>query len=147
MRLIIREGTIQEALEVEHQIPEFEKKRTIEDYKNQLSRTPTQILVAEEAGRLVACKVGYKISNDEFYSWLGGVIPAYRNQKIATALREEQERWATQIGYKLIRVDSYNKYSSMICMLISSGYLISSFEIDSNPLKSRIGFYKELLQR
>lgn len=36
------------------------------------------ILTATFQGVLAGYKIGYRISDDEFYSWLGGVIPAYR---------------------------------------------------------------------
>lgn len=144
MKILIREGTILEALEVEHQIPEFEIKRTLNDYNSQLSNLQSHILIAEEEGKLVGCKIGYQKSKDEFYSWLGGVLPEYRKKKIGTYLREEQERWAATQGYRFISVDSYNKFSAMICMLISSGYMISSFESNAKTLRSKVGFTKDI---
>lgn len=135
---------MQEALALEQRIPEFEIKRTMAEYEKQLSKRPNHILIAQDAGRIVGFKVAYQKSAQELYSWLGGALPEYRNRGIATLLREQQERWALTQGYKVISVDTYNKYGAMICMLVSNGYTISSFESDANPLRSKISFVKDI---
>jgi hypothetical protein len=35
--------------------------------------------------------VGYELSDGQFYSWLGGVIPEHRQMKVASQLRQLQE--------------------------------------------------------
>lgn len=144
MNFVIREGSIQDAIEVEHQIPEFEIKRTFEEYTAQLSGRKNNILIATTGEKLIGFKVGYEATDGEFHSWLGGVLPEYRGKKIATELRKAQELWASKQGFKFISVDSYNKFSSMICMLVSNQYRITNFDKNKNPLKSKFSFEKEL---
>jgi len=144
MKFFIREGNIQEAIEVEHLIPEFEIKRTFEDYSTQLSGRKTHILIAVAGEKLIGFKVGYEATEEEFHSWLGGVLPEYRGNKIATELRKIQERWASKQGFKFISVDSYNKFTSMICMLVTNAYKITNFDKNENPLRSKFTFKKEL---
>ena len=40
---------------------------------------------------LIGFKIGYPYNEDAFYSWVGGVLPNFRQQRIANKLAEEQE--------------------------------------------------------
>ncbi|GAL27803.1 acetyltransferase GNAT family [Vibrio variabilis] len=51
------------------------------------------MLIAAHNNKPIAYKIGYELSEAEFYSWLGGVSIDYRKLGIATELREQQEAW------------------------------------------------------
>lgn len=147
--MIIEQGTIDDILAIDRQIPEFDGRTTKEKLSSRLTDKIHLILIARLEGKLVGYKVGYQLrpnesSSDEFYSWLGGVIPAYRNQGIATTLRQYQEQWALQSGYKTIGVKSMNRYPNMLHLLISSGYKITGYEEGNTKGEGKIVFHKSL---
>ena len=49
--------------------------------------------LALAADKIVGFKMGYAMSQRNYYSWLGGVDPAFRRRGIASALMEQQHRW------------------------------------------------------
>lgn len=122
MKIEIRQGTIEDVLEVDAQIPEFDGRNTKEKLEQRLSDITHLILIATHNEQPVAYKMGYELSHFEFYSWLGGVIPTARKNGIATQLRLAQESWAHNQGYTAISVKSMNRYPAMLQLLISSGY-------------------------
>lgn len=145
MNVKITEGTIEELISIDLLVPEFEQKHTIEKLRERLADKANLILVARENGRPIAYKLGYEISSNEFYSWLGGVLPQYRKQGIATKLREAQENWAVENGYKRISVKSMNQFPAMLQLLIGSGYQITGYEDNGSPDNSKIKFSKRLI--
>lgn len=145
MKIEIRQGTIEDVLEVDAQIPEFDGRNTKEKLEQRLSGKSHLILIAIHNGQLVAYKVGYELTNDEFYSWLGGVIPTARKNGIATQLRLAQERWAGEHSYQAISVKSMNRYPAMLQLLISSGYHVSGYEDQGSTDNSKIMFIKRMI--
>ncbi|MFH0258194.1 GNAT family N-acetyltransferase [Vibrio rumoiensis] len=148
--MIIEQGTIEEILAIDKRIPEFDGRSTRDKLESRLADKPHLILIATVKGELAGYKVGYQLNSDEsssgeFYSWLGGVIPQYRNQGIATALRQYQEQWAQQSGYTSIGVKSMNRYPNMLHLLISSGYQIMGYEDGNAKGEGKIVFYKSLI--
>lgn len=86
-------GTLDDVLQVDAGIPEFDGRTTRALLEERLAGKSTLILIARAEGRAVAYKLGYAISEREFYSWLGGVLPEYRRKGIASELRQAQEAW------------------------------------------------------
>jgi predicted GNAT superfamily acetyltransferase len=80
------------------------------------------ILFAVADGRVVGYKVGYEDRTDRFYSWLGGVHPAYRNRGIASELMRRQHAWCEQQGYSIIRTHTKNKWRNMLVLNIRHGF-------------------------
>lgn len=144
MRISIRPGAIQEALTVEADLPEFGAARTEIDYRQRLGDAPNLILVAEVDGALAGYKVGYAQSEDVFYSWLGGVLPAYRRLGLAQRLLEYQQQWVAQQGYGAIEVRSKNKFPGMLILLIKNGYKIVAVEANAPLDQRKITFRKEI---
>lgn len=144
MSIRIEVGTFVEIVAISEQIPEFERVTTLEQLKRKLDGVVNLILVAKIEGVLVGYKVGYQLTADTFYSWLGGVIPEYRKHGIATLLLNHQEKWVLDAGYKQIKVKSMNRYPSMLQMLISNGYEIASVEGEVDSSGSKIVFLKRL---
>ncbi len=144
MSIEISIGTIEDVVLIDAQIPEFTTKTTAEAMRQRLDGKPHLLLIAKQNGMPVGYKLGYALSDSEFYSWHGAVVPDFRKMGIATQLREYQERWAQQQGYGRITVRSMNKFPGMLQLLISSGYQIAGYIDEGSPSKSKILFAKEL---
>lgn len=147
MNITIKTGSIEDVLAVDSQIPEFDGYATKQTLSEKLTGKNALILIATYNSKdknPIAYKLGYGLNENEFYSWLGGVVPAYRKQGIATQLRLAQERWVKDNGYKLIRVKSMNRFPNMLQLLISSGYKISGYEDNGDEDNSKVRFVKYL---
>lgn len=143
MEYKIRQGSINEVVEISRQIPEFINPYPEEIYEARLSGVPHLILVAEVNGKGVAFKVGYDRDKDSsFYSWMGGVLPDYRRAKLARRLAEHQEAWAKEQGYNSIRFKTRNKLKAMQIFAISRGFdIIALFPEDE------LGEYRILMEK
>ncbi|UPW18167.1 GNAT family N-acetyltransferase [Agarivorans sp. TSD2052] len=146
MTITYHHGSIAELLAVDAAIPEFERHNTEQVLSSRLTGKKTLILIARDNNQPIAYKLGYPLNAQAFYSWLGGVVPAYRKQGIASALREQQEQWALTEGYQQISVKSMNRYPAMLRLLIASGYQIVGYENNGNSNNSKICFSKSLKQ-
>jgi len=146
MEISVRSGTINEAVSIQHQIPEFVNGYTIQDYKNRLQDGNYVILVAEFDQKPVGFKVGYDrfMDGEVFYSWMGGVIPEFRTKGIAKFLLEKMEIWCKIKGYRYLKFKTTNQHHSMIHFAINHGFHIVDFEPKANSKESKIYFQKEL---
>ncbi|MBV2129675.1 GNAT family N-acetyltransferase [Arsukibacterium indicum] len=144
MSIKIEIGSAANIAALSKQIPEFEQSTTLERLQSRLDGVVGLILVAKYEGKLVGYKVGYQLTEDTFYSWLGGVIPEYRKQGVATLLLNYQEEWARNLGYKQIKVKSMNRFPGMLIMLISNGYKIVGIDKSACGSEDKIVFVKKL---
>jgi len=82
------------------------------------------ISIAYDSAKPVGFKIGYEYHSDHeyFYSWNGGVLPAYRRRGIARRLMLQQHEFAKKHGYKYIRTHTKNKYRSMLLFNIAEGF-------------------------
>lgn len=95
-----------------------------------------QTLLAFDGERLVGCKLGYNWQSAEghpdepepikpiFYSWLGGVDPAYRRQGVAAELMRRQHEACQRAGYVTIRTHTYNQWRNMLILNLRHGFQI-----------------------
>jgi len=137
-------GTVDDVLKIDKQITEFDQPANKASLYKRLEHKKALILIARYHGKLAGYKIGYHVSDNEFYSWLGGVAPQYRQLGIATQLREKQEAWALQAGYSVVTVKSMNRYPAMLQLLINSGYKINGYQDNGNADNSKIRFIKQL---
>ena len=137
-------GTVKDILTVDAQIPEFVGRLTASKINEKLAGKRSLILIASTEGNPIACKVGYEQSVTEFYSWFGGVAPAYRRAGIADKLLAMQENWALDNGFNTLRVKSTNRFPAMLQLLVSRGYQISGYENNGSLATSKILFVKAL---
>lgn len=144
MNINIEIGTLADIVSISAQIPEFDRVTTFERLKARLDEAVHLILVAKIDGVIVGYKIGYQLTDETFYSWIGGVIPTHRNHGIATQLLKHQEKWAIDAGYKQIKVKSMNRYPHMLKMLISNGYEIIGVEGKATAAEPKIVFQKPL---
>jgi ribosomal protein S18 acetylase RimI-like enzyme len=145
--VIIREGTIAECIEISKNIPEFSNniyEKTA--YQQRLFNTQYLILVAVNHQEIVGFKIGYDRYRDgRFYSWLGGVLPTYRKDGIASKLAIEQENWALKMGFQSIVLKTRNRFSNMLIFALKNGFLIEDIEIKENIEDNRIILRKNLI--
>ncbi|MBU2704488.1 GNAT family N-acetyltransferase [Zooshikella marina] len=124
----ITQGNWNEAMQVISQLPEFERDYSIEVLAQRVANKAYSLLIAWYGERPVAFKLGYALDDDRFYSWLEGVIPAYRELGIGTDLLVQQEAWALNQGYSVLEVKSRNCFPKMLRLLLKQGYFISHVE-------------------
>lgn len=135
---------IEQAYLLANLIPEFSNEFDYGEMVARIGERKYLSMVYIVDGTPVAFKIGYELNVNEFYSWLGGVIPAYRGRGIAKQLLLKQEAWARERGYSRIRVKSTNDFPNMLCLLISNGYKIDSLSNQHSPKDLKIHFSKGL---
>lgn len=127
----IEQGTTHSAFDVYCAVPEFAPHTTIDAgmFERRLSNESALTLIAYDNDAPVGFKVGYDRYHDGgWYSWLGGVVPAFRGRGVANALLKRQEAWARNAGYKCIYVKTRNRFGAMRAMLASAGYRIVALD-------------------
>lgn len=146
-RLVVRigEGSSEKIIQVSSGIPEFRNSYGEEEYLRRLEGCDYLILIAYDGDKTVGFKVGYDRDGDgSFYSWMGGVIPGYRNKNIAKELALRQQKWAVDHGYRSIKMKTRNKNKAMLIFALSDGFRITGFKEFDNPDESRIMLEKTL---
>ena len=121
----IKIGCLEDAVNLAHQIPEFDNPYNIDEYKKRLL-IDHLVLTAHFENEIVGFKIGYDRFNDgSFYSWMGGVLPENRNQSIAEILADYQENWAKINGYASIRLKTRKKHEAMLSFSKKRGFVIT----------------------
>ena len=140
----IKIDRLEDAVDLAHQIPEFDNPYNIDEYKKRLL-SDHLVITAHFENKIVGFKIGYDRFNDgSFYSWMGGVLPENRNQSIAEILADYQENWAKINGYASIRLKTRKKHEAMLSFSKKRGFVITK-EIEKNPKKeSRTWMEKQL---
>lgn len=143
--IIIKEDCLDDAILVSQQISEFENAYPKSEYENRLNDVQHLILTAYLSEKPVGFKIGYKtLTKKNFYSWMGGVLPKYRQLGVAEKLSDCQEQWAIKTGYQRILVKTRRKHTAMIKLLQKYGFLQIGI-IPYNPdEETRILYEKKL---
>lgn len=103
----------------------------------------TFLILAYKNEILIGFKIGYPYSSDTFYSWIGGVLPEYRNQKIATVLLNLMEDYAIKSEFKKLRTKSMNQFKPMMILNLKNGFDI--VKVYTNTIgQTKIVFEKKL---
>lgn len=131
--ITVRQASLAEILELYHRLPEFEDCRSVADLQARLATNQTSQLIACVNGVPAGFKLGYALSETEFYSWLGGVLPEFRRDGVAQALLLAQEKWAMEQGYRTLSVKTRNKFRGMLMMLLKNGYQLVELEPQGEP--------------
>lgn len=128
--LTVSEGTIDEVVSVSQQIPELDNPYGADEYNRRLTNeTSHLILVAKKGEHLVGFKVGYERDSDgSFYSWMGGVLPAFRRLGIAYRLADAQDAWAQEQGYHSIKMKTRFRLKAMQKFAMNRGFDIDKTE-------------------
>lgn len=100
-------------------------------------------VVALKESEIVGFKIGYHYNYSTFYSWVGGVKLAFRNQGIALRLSQLQEERVRQKGYTKLRTKSMNRFKPMMILNLKNGFDIT--QIYTNDFgQTKIVFEKNL---
>ena len=83
------------------------------------------ILFAQVEGALAGFKVGYRLEEGVFYSWIGGVRATYRKHGIARMLMERQHEWCKMHNYRVVRTKTYNRWKNMLLLNLRCGFEIT----------------------
>lgn len=86
------------------------------------------LLFAWVEGEAVGFKLGYELSPTEFYSWLGGVLPEFREIGIAKDLLNTQHEWCRQQGYKKVQTKTQSRFRDMLVLNIQSGFDVVGYQ-------------------
>ncbi|MCF7868069.1 MAG: GNAT family N-acetyltransferase [Candidatus Cloacimonetes bacterium] len=136
-KIEIEDGSIDQVVELSKKIPEFEQPYEKYEYDQRLRFTKHKILVAKFNGKPVGFKVGYQ-QEDHFYSWMGAVLPGFRQLKIAKKLAEKQEEFCRKNYFKKIRMKTRNKHKIMLSFAIRSGFEIVDIIPKQDSKETRI---------
>ena len=130
-----------------HAIPEFDTPFGPAEIDQRLAHRPVCALIAYSGGKPAGFKLGYGTEPELFYSWLGGVLPAYRQSGIAQRLLVAQEQWARAEGYHRLQVKTRNSFPGMLQLLIKNRYYVIGLEKKGPPLEYRLLLEKALHQQ
>ena len=139
---MIHTGNVEAAYQVFLAVPELDRYLSLQGFQSRITEG-TLVLVYEADDKAIGFKVGYPLNDDDFYSWLGGVVPEARQSGVAQALLDYQENWVRDQGYQRLSVKSMNRYPSMLRFLIKNGYQIVHVE-NVGTDDERIHFLKQL---
>ena len=145
MNITISTGTAAEAAAFLATVPEFTDSYPAEEYHKRLQAAEHLILLAYADGEAVGSKVGYQLSPDCFYSWMGGVLPQWRRYGVAELLAVQQEQWAVEKGYTRIRFKTRNSCRAMLHFALNRGFNIIEVEPKELVPDYRIWLEKSLL--
>lgn len=126
--ILVRSGRIEEVVIISTQIPEFKHPHQAEEYEKRLKGVPSLVQVAEYEGKIAGFKVGYAKGEQLFYSWMGGVLPEFRQFGVAKALAVEQEKWARAQGFTRIQFKTRNRLKAMLHFALGNGFDIVAVE-------------------
>ncbi|CAE1141184.1 GNAT family N-acetyltransferase [Serratia sp. JUb9] len=140
--LTTRPATLAQIQQIYQHIPEFAAAHSLQDLQLRIGDAAHYALIAELDGQPVGFKLGYQTGDDTFYSWLGGVLPAFRRCGVAGRLLEEQERWARMQSFTRLTVKTRNQFRAMLTLLVSRHYQIIALE-----KKGEVADYRLLLEK
>ncbi|MBV7316037.1 GNAT family N-acetyltransferase [Shewanella sp. NIFS-20-20] len=132
-------------------IPEFQQfgqdSYGEEHYRQRLQDKPILAQFAYVEGELAGFKLGYALNEHTFYSWLGGVLPEFRQLGLADSLLVQQQDWACTKGYRTIEVKTKNRFAAMLQLLIKHQYQITALAVANVGLDNKITLNKSLTTR
>lgn len=110
-----------------------------------LGRYNPLIMVGSIDGEAAGFSLGFELKPTVFFSWLYGVLPAYRRAGIGAQLMEAVQAWALEHGYEHIRIECQNGHRPMLHMCISRGYNIVGVRWDTDRGENLVIFEREIM--
>lgn len=141
--ITILETDIKTCVRVSLLIPEFDGPPDASEYHRRLQGVPHLLLGAFYGDQAVGFKAGYQ-REDYFYSWMGGVLPEYRQLGLAQELARRQEAWAKAAGYDSITFKTRNQHKAMLIFALKNGFNIIGFREKESIATNRILLRKTL---
>ena len=144
-KIIIKEDCLEDAILISQKIPELEFGYPECEYKHRLKDIKNLTLTTYIKNIPVGFKIGYETySQENFYSWMGGILPKYRQLGMAESLMDYQEQWAIKEGYKRILVKTRSKHTAMIKLLLKHQFIQIGIIPYSPESDTRILYEKKL---
>lgn len=142
----IKEGSVEDAVSVSLLVPELKHPHPKEVYENRMLGKKHLILIAYVEGEKAGFKVGYDKFQDgeNFYTWMGGVRPAFRKKGVAEALAQYQEKWIKDQGYQNVILKTRNQHQGMLIFAIKNNFKIIEIEPKDDIEEHRILLKKRL---
>jgi predicted GNAT superfamily acetyltransferase len=100
---------------------------------------------ATEAGALIGFKLGYAMTQEKYYSWLGGVRADCRRRGIAAELMRRQHAWLAQRGYRVVETAADQDNHAMARANLRHGFSICGMRAE--PTRTQILYLKMLVRR
>ena len=140
----ILQTSIEEAVKVHVQIPEFTETPPDKNYfENRYKGKTHLILCAYENETAMGYIIAYdKFADKSFYCWMAGVIPQYRKQGALTELIKYLFSWAGSKGYDKIKIKTRNDKRDMLRFLVKNGFNFTAVEQRENINNNRIELEK-----
>jgi len=108
------------------------------------SRSKFHLALAYVGDEAAGFKIGFETSQNQFYSWYGGVLEKYRGFGIATQLMELQHSWCKEQGYKRVQTKTKNKFKDMLLLNIKNGFHVTGINASDRPNGTKIILEKSL---
>lgn len=124
--MIVRQASLEEVIGLIAHVPELEQGHPIPFYQQRVHGKNHLALVSEVRGQLAGFKLGYEVNPSHFYSWVGGVIPEFRNLGLAQELLVAQESLVWSRGYQVISVKTAPRFAAMCSLLDKNGYVVGT---------------------
>ncbi|KPM48536.1 GNAT family N-acetyltransferase [Jiulongibacter sediminis] len=146
MQVSIKHGSVEECYQIACLIPEFAgDSYPLNEYENRLNGKRHIILIAFVDGQPAGFKIGYESDKSGvFYSWMGGVIPQFRKNRLVTLLAEKQEEIAKENGFEKIEFKTRNYLKPMLIFALQRGFDIIRVEPRNESYQNRIILRKQL---
>ncbi|MEK6772932.1 MAG: GNAT family N-acetyltransferase [Bdellovibrionota bacterium] len=94
------------------------------------------LIIASIENQPAGFKIGYEKTPQEFYSWLGAVLPDFRGLGIASDLMQSQHEWCRKQDYTKIQTKTQNRFQAMLLLNIKNGFeIISTDPTDKDGMK------------
>lgn len=147
MQIEIKPGSCEDCFAIASVIPEFSSGAyPLKEYKQRILNRQHLILVAFENDMPVGFKMGYqKDGENTFYSWLGGVLPQFRKNGIASKLAKEQEKILKENGFQTLEFKTRNYLKPMLIFGLKNGFNIVEVIKKETESNHRIVLRKTLI--
>ena len=142
--ILIRPRNFQECIVLSRRIPEFDSPYDVIEYEKRYAEDHIS-LTALAGEKPAGFKIGYdRFKDGSFYSWMGGVLPQYRKQGVASSLANNQEEWARKKGFSSIRLKIWKRHQAMLKFCIQRGFTVIKKIPKNFDSESRIWLEKQL---
>ncbi|MGF7139945.1 GNAT family N-acetyltransferase [Roseimarinus sediminis] len=132
-------------LKVLNHLPELDASFDEAVLLRRLNQPGAILLLAEFAGKPIGCKLAYnRYFDGSVYSWLGGVLPPYRNMGVASALLDELVVQAERMFFNAIRMKTRNRHVGMLRFALKRNFTIIGFVEREPASESRIELIRHL---
>ncbi len=145
----IRQASPEECYRISVLIPEFSgSPYGLSEYISRTRNKRFVGLIAQIDGQDAGFKIGYESDEEDvFYSWMGGVLPMFRNSGAARALAAEQEMILKEHGFRKVRFKTRNYLKPMLVFALKNGFDIVQIEERPQIADYRIHLEKQLDRR